>query len=190
MKKTNKLFVIVHSESSYNKRGIFTGSFDAKLTPEGHEAAEKLSQLLKEERIDIAYTSPLSRAKQTLEHILAHHPETVVFEEKLIMERDYGVLAGKSKQKYKEEHPDLYPIYHRSYDIAPPGGESIKEVEARVLPFVKDVIKRIKKDHINVLIMSHSNAIRPILRYFNNLSIEEMMNLEHLRDKVYTFEIK
>jgi len=187
--RKRKLFVITHCESCYNKKGIFTGLIDSILTADGHKHAEELAEKLENERIDIFYTSPLKRSEQTLKHIIKYHPKAKVVVDKRIIERDYGKLSGKSKDKYRKEHPKLYPIYHRSYDVAPPGGESMQQVERRIKPFIEEVLKIMRKNEANVLIVCHSNAIRPIRKYFENLTNEQMMNLEHLRHKVFEYEI-
>jgi len=189
MKKSVKLFVITHCESCYNKRGVFTGRVDSVLTPDGHRHAKRLAEKLKDGKIDIVYVSPLTRAKQTLKHILKYHPKVKVIIDKRITERDYGDLSKKSKAKYERENPDLFPIYHRSYNIPPPGGESIKQVESRVRPFVEDILGVMKKKRANVLVISHSNTIRPIRRYFEKLTIDDMMKLEHQRHKVFEYEV-
>jgi 2,3-bisphosphoglycerate-dependent phosphoglycerate mutase len=180
---------LTHCESCYNRLGIFTGRIDSKLTIKGHEHAKRLAEELKNKKIDIAYVSPLTRARQTLKYILKYHPETKVIIDKRIIERDYGELARKSKKKFERENPTLYPIYHRSYDVCPPGGESIKQVEGRVIPFVKEVAELIKKKRINVLVVAHSNSIRPIRRYFEGLSKDEMMNIDNNKDKIFTYKI-
>lgn len=189
MKKTLSLYVITHCESCYNKSGIFTGRVDSVLTPNGHEHAKRLADKLKNERIDVVYVSPLTRAKQTLKYILKYHPEAKVFVDRRIMERDYGKLSKKSKAKYKRENPDLFPIYHRSYDVPPPGGESIKQVEGRVSPFIKDILEVMKKKRVNVLVVSHSNTIRPIRKYFKKLTNKQMMELEYQRHKIFEYKV-
>ena len=188
-KKKLHLFVITHCESCYNKRGIFTGRIDSKLTPKGYRFTKKIAERLKNEKIDVAYSSSLSRSKQTLKYIMKYHPKTKVVIDDRIIERDYGELSRKSKKKYEKEHPDLYPIYHRSYEIPPPGGESIKQVEKRVLPFIRDVIKLMKEKKINVLVVTHGNSIRPIRRYFEHLTPEEMMKLENYRHKIFRYKV-
>jgi 2,3-bisphosphoglycerate-dependent phosphoglycerate mutase len=184
------LYVVTHCQSCYNKEKIFTGLINSVLTKEGHIHAKRLAKKLKDKQIDIAYASSLTRAKQTLKHILKYHPETKVFVNDRIIERDYGKLSRKSKEKYKKEHPKLYPIYHRSYDTPPPGGESIKQVENRVLDFIEELLYKMKKEEVNVLIVAHGNSIRPIRRYFENLTVDEMMKLENLRHKVFTYKIR
>lgn len=186
---SGRLYVLTHCESCYNRRGIFTGRIDSKLTAAGHKHAERLAGELKNKAIDIAFISPLSRTKETLVHIRKYHPQMKVVVDKRLIERDYGDLSRKSKVKYKTEHPDLFPIYHRSYDVPPPGGESMREVEKRVLAFIKDVVSLIKKEGVNVLIVAHGNSIRPIRKYFERLSSDQMMALENLRHRVFTYGV-
>jgi 2,3-bisphosphoglycerate-dependent phosphoglycerate mutase len=183
------LYVVTHCESCYNRKGIFTGRVDSVLTKKGHDHAHILAKRLKSKKIDVAYTSPLTRARQTLKHILKYHPETKVIVDERIIERDYGKLSRKSKEKYEKQHPKLYPIYHRSYDVAPPGGESMKKVEKRVIGFVKEVIKSMEENDNNVLIIAHGNSIRPIIKYFEKLTSKEMMELENLKHKIFQYEI-
>lgn len=191
MKNTKNLnfYVLIHTESFYNEKRLFSGRIDSVLTKKGHEQAKLLAEKLANKEINLAYTSPLKRTKQTLKHILMYHPEAKVIVDKRIIERDYGELSRKSKVKYKRENPDLYPIYHRSYSTPPPGGESMREVEKRVLSFIKEVISNMKKDNINVLVVAHSNSIRPIIRYFEKLSENEMMNLENYRLKIFSYKV-
>jgi len=186
----SNLYVITHCESCYNKRGIFTGRIDSVLTKEGHIHARLLAKKLEKIQIDLAYTSPLKRARQTLKHILKYHPDTKVIVDKRIIERDYGDLSGKSKEKYKKENPELYPVYHRSYKTSPPGGESMIEVEKRVLSFIEAVIEKMKRENINVLIVAHSNSVRPIIRYFESLTPEQMMKMEDTRHRIFRYEIR
>jgi 2,3-bisphosphoglycerate-dependent phosphoglycerate mutase len=185
-----KIYILTHCETCFNSRGIFTGRLDSVLTARGHEHADYMAKLLKDVTIGIAYRSSLIRTKETLDHILKDHPETHVIVDDRIIERDYGELSGKSKKKYEAEHPDLYPVYHRSYLVAPPGGESMKDVEKRVLPFIEDVIALVKRKKINVLIVAHGNSVRPLVRYFQHLTPEEMMRLENIRHKLFEYQIE
>lgn len=192
MKENNELnlYVLIHTESYYNAKRLFSGHINSRLTEKGHKQAQELAQKLADKKIDIAYISPLKRTRQTLKHILKYHPKTKIIVDERIIERDYGNLSRKSKVKYRKEHPDLYPTYHRSYDTPPPDGENIKDVEKRVLSFIKDVVDKMKKEKINVLIVAHSNSIRPIVRYFENLTIDEMMQLENYQLKIFNYKIK
>lgn len=184
-----KLFVLTHCESCYNRRGLFTGRVNSVLTPTGHAHARALGLRLKDEVIEVAYTSSLTRAKQTLRHILRHHPEAEIRVDDRIIERDYGQLSRKSKARYALEQPELFPLYHRAYDVAPPGGESIKQVEKRVLEFMADVLAEMAEEKAQVLVVCHGNSIRPIRRYFEKLSVKEMMQLEHQRHRIFTYTL-
>ena len=185
----NKLYILLHCESCYNKLGLFCGRANVELTKLGHEHAKELAKQLKKKQIDIAYISPLRRSKETLQHFLPSHPETKVKVDWRITERDYGDLTHLVKKEYAKENPKLYPIYHRSYDVCPPNGESIKEVEERVIPFLKEIINIIKKENKNILIITHANAVRPMRKYLEDLSIDEMMALENQRDVIFDYSV-
>ncbi len=192
MKKRGKgltLYVVAHTESFYNRRRIFTGWMDSKLTPLGHRNAEMLAKKLKEKKFDVAFVSTQTRAKQTMRHILKYHKGVRVVVDKRLRERRYGRLEGKSKEKFAREHPDLWPVYHRSYDVPPPGGESLKQVEARVLPFLREAIALMKKERTNALIVAHGNSLRPMRRHFDKLTPAQMMALEGQYNKVFSFRV-
>ena len=100
-------------------------------------------------------------------------------------------LEGRSKQEFIEKVGEAeLKIIRRSYKIAPPGGESIKDVEKRVKPFIKDLIKKMKKEKVNVAISAHGNSMRPFRKYFEKLSIKEMMELENPWDDYFEYVIK
>lgn len=184
-----KIYAVLHCESCYNRDGIFTGRVDSVLTESGHIHAQVLAQKLAQVEFTTAYRSSLTRSKQTLDHILVYHPDTTLVVDDRLIERDYGKLSHLKKKKFQKEHPDLYPIYHRAYDVAPPGGESIKQVEKRVYSFIADLLKQMKESGKNTLIVGHSNAMRPFRQFFEQLTIEEMMKLENKRDEIFTYEI-
>ncbi len=184
-----KIYTVLHCESCYNRDGIFTGRVDSLLTDTGHAHADELAEQLRNSSLSTAYSSSLTRTKQTLEHILKFHPETTVVIDDRIIERDYGELAGVKKDTYEHKHPTLFSIYHRSYDVPPPGGESIQQVEKRVLLFIHDLLLDMKKNIGNSFIVCHANSIRPFRRFFENLSIEQMMHLENQRDQIFTYAI-
>lgn len=101
------------------------------------------------------------------------------------------VLHGKERQKFIEAMGEAeLQIVRRSYEVAPPHGESVKIVEQRVLPFVKDLIKMVKQNKVNVAISAHGNSMRPFRRYFEKLSIEEMMHLENPWDDYFHYAIE
>lgn len=189
-KETRKIYLVRHGESFFNRSKRFTGWIDSRLTLKGKRQARKVAKSLKEAEFDIAYTTTLSRAEETLKYVLKYHPKTEVIVDDRVIERNYGDLSGKFHASYVKKHPKLFWVYRRSYDVPPPGGESIKQVEERVMLFVKEVIEKVKKEKINVLIVSHGNSMRPMRRYFEKLSVKEMMKLENAWDKAYIYEIE
>lgn len=183
------LYILTHCESCFNEQHIFCGRLNSRLTPNGINHAKEMAIHLKDKQIDLAIHTSLDRTKETLGFILKYHPHCQVELDDRMIERDYGDLAGLNKDDYAKEHPDLYPVYHRSFNTAPPHGESMQEVENRVLPFLHELIGRIKRDKINVLLVCHGNSIRPMIRYFENLTTKEMMALEHIRHQIYHYKI-
>jgi len=191
-RETPTIYLFRHAQTYYNKNKYFTGWKDSKLTDFGKKQAERLAEKLKDKKIDIAITSSLSRSKDTMKEVLKYHPECKkIFVDDRIIERSYGKLEGKSHKVFEREHSaeELKKI-RRSYDYPPPGGESIKMVEKKVLSFLKDLISYMKKNKVNVAISAHGNSMRPIRRYFENLTIEQMMSLENPWDDYFEYKIK
>ena len=185
-----KIYAFRHSESVHNKKGVFSGRSDVELTTSGRKKAQQIARKLKNKKIDLAFTSPLSRTKECLDYILKYHPETKVVVDKRLLERDYGKLTGKNKKEYARKYPKLFPIYHRSYDVSPPGGESMKQVDKRVNLFLKDMLNTIKEENIKVVIIAaHGNSIRPIRKYFEGLNNKEMMEIETDKGSVLEYYI-
>ncbi len=184
-----KLFVFRHGQTFDNKENIFSGFRQTDLTPEGIEEAKGVGEQLKNEKVTKAYQSDLIRSKHTLELVLnGWHEKVEIITDVRIKERDYGDLTGKSKTEVEKQNPEQYKLWHRSYDVPPPNGESIKMVEDRVLSFLNDVLPTLKSDEA-VFISAHGNSIRPIRRFFEHISIDEMCSFEHTPGKVYSYEI-
>lgn len=183
------LYVLAHTETHDNAGRIFSGWRDSTLTELGHQQADAHAKKLKKSHLDLAFVSPLKRTRQTLKHILKYHPGAKIYTDKRLIERHYGRLEGKSKPKYKLEHPDLYPIYHRSYETPPPGGESMQSVEKRVLGFLREVLAMMKKQKVNALVIGHNNSIRPIRRFFEKLTAKQMMTTDN-RHKIFHYKIR
>jgi 2,3-bisphosphoglycerate-dependent phosphoglycerate mutase len=214
-----KIYLFRHGLTHYNKHSWFTGQIDSKMTLGGIKNAKKVARMLKNKKIDVAYHSHLSRSKNTLKEVLKYHPECEeIIEDDRMIERSYGklqkhshkefmqdvervVVNGIEKKYGKMKRPvrskfgeliakDIYEIYHRSYDIPPPGGESIKDVEKRVSLFIKDLIKKMKKEKINVAISAHGNSMRPFRAYFEKLSRNQMMELENPWDDYFVYSVE
>ncbi len=185
------IYLFRHGESFYNRDKEFTGWKDSRLTSYGLKNAKVLARKLKGKKIDVAYQTRLSRSKNTLKEVLKYHPECseIIIDDRMI-ERSYGKLQGfKHKTVIEKYGQKQFDIWHRSYSVAPPGGESIKDVEKRVKPFIKDLIKKVRKEKINVAICAHGNSMRPFRRYFEKLTVKEMISLENPWDDYFEYKI-
>lgn len=182
MKQTN-LVLVRHGQSEWNKKNLFTGWKDPNLTDLGIEEAMKAGNLLKERGLafDIMFTSDLFRAQETgriiLEQMNLGHIE--VIKDQSLNERNYGDLAGLNKDearvKWGEEQVH---IWRRSYDIPPPGGESLKNTAERVLPyFNSEILPKIKESQ-NILVAAHGNSLRALVMELEKISSDEIVKLE------------
>ena len=179
-----RLLVLVrHGESEWNLKNLFTGWRDVGLTERGVQEARKAGRRLKEEgfSFDVAYTSALKRAHQTLDLIrdeLGDHDGLPVHHDQALNERDYGDLVGLNKDDARARWgEEQVPIWRRSYDIAPPGGESLKDTGARVLPYylmhILPEVMRGKK----VLVAAHGNSLRALVMVLDRLTRKEVTEL-------------
>ena len=182
MKQSN-LVLVRHGQSEWNKKNLFTGWKDPNLTDLGIEEAKKAGNLLKERGLafDIMFTSDLFRAQETgriiLEQMNLGHIE--VIKDQSLNERNYGDLAGLNKDearvKWGEEQVH---IWRRSYDIPPPGGESLKNTAERVLPyFNSEILPKIKESQ-NILVAAHGNSLRALVMELEKISSDEIVKLE------------
>ncbi len=180
----NMLLVLVrHGQSDWNLKNLFTGWKDPGLTEQGIAEAKAAGEKLKQDgyRFDVAFTSDLKRAQDTLDIMLDKLGQTdlPVIKNKALNERDYGELTGLNKddarQRWGEEQVH---IWRRSFDIAPPGGESLKDTAARVLPyFKKEILPRVLKGE-RALVSAHGNSLRALIMALENLSGEEIVRRE------------
>ncbi len=184
-----RIFLFRHAQTTDNLNKIFSGKRDPDLTPSGIEEAKEIRDKLKNEKVTKAYTATNKRCKKTLEIVLEPHEGTeLVVADPRLRERDYGDLTGKSKEKTASLYPKEYPKWHRGYDTPPPGGESLKQVEERVLEFLKEIIANIWQ-HDVIFICASGNSLRPIRRYFEKMTPVQMSSFEHERGKIYTYEV-
>ena len=191
-KKLCKIYIFRHGKTVFNEKKIFTGWKDSRLTKNGVLEAKKVGKKLKNKEIDIAFCTRLSRSKDTLREVLKYHKECfLTIQDDRMIERSYGRLEGLTHKHIIEKYGiKMFNDYHRSYNIRPPKGESIKDVEKRVLSFIKDLLKFIKKNGVNVAISAHGNSMRPFRRYFEKLSIKKMIKLENPWDDYFEYEVK
>ncbi|MFA5173990.1 MAG: histidine phosphatase family protein [Candidatus Pacearchaeota archaeon] len=186
------IYLFRHGVTIDNADGIFSGWRNVKLNKKGKRDAQIVALRLKDKKIDIAFESSLARSKETLKEVLKFHPECKkVIEDNRIIERKYGKLQGKTHLSVVQKFgPEKYDEWHRSYTIRPPQGESFKDVEKRVDSFIKDLIKLIKKEKINVAISAHNNSMRPFRKYFEKMSIKQMCSLYNDYETVYHYTIE
>ena len=173
------IYVFRHGETEDNLNRVFSGWRQSPLTERGIAQAEELAEKMKDLRIDVAMHSPLIRSRDTLMVVLKHHPNAKVEEDWRIIERNYGKLMGMSKSLMMERDPERTALYRRGYDYPPPGGESLKMVEDRVFPFCREIEERAREYGISIAVSAHGNSMRAIRRYFEGLSLEEMLTLEN-----------
>lgn len=186
-----KIYLFRHGKTYYNTSRRFTGWKNSTLTRTGIDHAQIIAEKLKEKTFGIAFKSRLSRSSDTLRMVLKYHPECqdVRIDDRII-ERSYGTLEGKYHRTIiKRYGKKQFDIWHRSYDTPPPGGESIKMVEQRVLRFIADLIPLMQKKNVNVAISAHGNSMRPFRRYFEGLTIQQMMRLEIPYDQYYEYRV-
>jgi 2,3-bisphosphoglycerate-dependent phosphoglycerate mutase len=166
---TDRLLVLVrHGQSDWNLKNLFTGWRDVDLTEKGVAEAREAGHKLKAQGIkfDVAFTSALKRAQRTLDLMLTELGQTTIpiFKNQALNERDYGDLVGLNKddarKKWGEEQVH---IWRRSYDVAPPGGESLRDTLARTLPYyVTDILPRVLRGE-RVLVAAHGNSLRALV---------------------------
>ena len=186
------IYLFRHGETYFNRSKRFTGRINSRLSPKGIEQANLIAEKLKEKKFQIAFKTSLSRSIDNLEIVLRYHPEckSVIVDDRMI-ERSYGVFERKlHKTIIKKYGEKQFDIWHRSYNVPPPGGESIKTVEKRVLSFVKNLLIMMKTKKTNVAISAHNNSMRPFRKYFENLTIKQMMVLENPYDKYFDYTIE
>ncbi len=176
-----KLVIVRHGQSIWNKENRFTGWVDVDLTEQGVQEAERAAELLKGYQFDEAFTSELIRANRTLDIILERigQKDIPVTKDERLNERMYGELQGKNKDEMREEYgEEQVHIWRRSYDVAPPGGESLKDTADRVLPyFEKSIVPKLKKGE-NIIIAAHGNSLRALIMKLENLDPKEITQVE------------
>jgi len=176
------LVLVRHGQSEWNLKNLFTGWKDPGLTELGIKEAEDGAKALKDYGItfDIAFTSVLSRAQKTCEIILdiVGQPDLETIRDQALNERDYGDLSGLNKddarKKWGEEQVH---VWRRSYDVPPPGGESLKDTGARVWPYyMTDILPRVLSGQ-RVLVAAHGNSLRALVMVLDKLTREEVVAL-------------
>lgn len=204
---TSKLILMRHGQSVWNKKNLFTGWVDVPLSEQGVAEAVEGGKKIANIPIDVIFTSSLIRAQMTafmamLSHtsgktpILIHHEKKLkswgtnygeqsakqtipVFYSWHLNERMYGKLQGSNKDEMRNKFgKEQVHIWRRSYDVAPPEGESLKMTAKRTLPYFKEEIIPYLKEGKNVFISAHGNSLRALIMFLENLTKEEVVKLE------------
>jgi len=173
-----KLILIRHGQSQWNLENRFTGWKDIDLTDTGEIEAHRAAREIKDERIDIAFTSALLRAQHTLDIIRKDCSwETLpVIAAPALNERAYGDLEGFNKTETARKFGEEQVLqWRRSYDVAPPGGESLKDTYHRVVPYFRSHILPELLKGKNVLVVAHGNSLRALIKYLEKLTPAEIL---------------
>ena len=176
------LILIRHGQSEWNALNQFTGWKDPDLTATGIQEAHNAGKIINslEINFDLVFTSALIRAQNTAEIILKEISQPLpTIKDQALNERNYGDLAGLNKDDARKRWGDeQVHIWRRSYDIPPPGGESLKDTGERVLPFfMKEILQHVCEGK-NVLVAAHGNSLRSLIKFLDNISNEDIIKLE------------
>ena len=189
----SKLVLVRHGQSEWNAKNLFTGWKDPKLTDLGIQEARKAGDLLENRNLkfDLMFTSDLFRAQETGRLILEqmNHADIEVIKDQSLNERNYGDLAGLNKDEAREKWgEEQVHIWRRSFDIPPPGGESLKNTAERVLPYFELEIMPKVKEGLNILVAAHGNSLRALVMELEKISSEEIVQLEIATGDPLTYE--
>ena len=185
-----KLVCIRHGQSLWNKENKFTGWVDIDLSEQGKEEAKKAAELLKEYKFDMVFTSVLKRAINTASIILEYNSsKPTVVRDKALNERHYGDLQGLNKAEIGEKvGAEQLHIWRRSYDVAPPEGESLKDTQDRVIPYFESEILPMIKSGKEVLISAHGNSLRALAMHLENISKDDISDINIPTGQPYVYE--
>ena len=189
----SKLVLVRHGQSEWNAKNLFTGWKDPKLTDLGIQEAIKAGELLKTRNVkfDLMFTSDLFRAQETGRLILEqiNQKDIEIIQDQSLNERNYGDLAGLNKDEAREKWgEEQVHIWRRSFDVPPPGGESLKNTAERVLPyFEREIMPKVEKG-LNILVAAHGNSLRSLVMHLENISSEEIVKLEIATGDPLTYE--
>lgn len=169
------LVLVRHGQSVWNLENRFTGNTDVDLTSQGREEARLTGEKLKKREMafEAAFTSVLKRAVETLDIILKiiDQPNIKIYKNAALNERSYGKLQGLNKAEMAEKYgANQVQLWRRSFDEVPPGGESLRQTQERVLPYYYEHIEPLLRQQKNVLVVAHGNSLRALMMHLENIS--------------------
>lgn len=185
------LALVRHGQSEYNVKNLWTGLTDIGLTEQGAKEAESAGEHLRDIHFDIAFTSNLTRARDTWAIIKSqlHEGEIKTISNAALNERNYGDLTGKNKWDIKKEFgEEQFMKWRRSWDTPPPHGESLKDVYDREIPYYKETILPHLAQGQNVIIVAHGNSLRALVKYLEDIPDDEISRLEIPTGEIYLYE--
>jgi 2,3-bisphosphoglycerate-dependent phosphoglycerate mutase len=184
-----KIFIFRHGQTTDNLAHIFSGFRQADLTQNGIEEAKQIGEKLKNEPVTKAYQSDLIRSQHTLQLALeGYHQNVPIITDPRIKERDYGDLSGLNKDEVEKQNPEQFKLWHRSYNVPPPNGESIQMVEVRVMAFLNDILPTLKPNDV-VFISASANSIRPMRKFFEHMTNEQICSYEYTPGQIFEYQI-
>ena len=175
-----RLVLLRHGESQWNLENRFTGWVDVPLSAKGVEEAKQAGEKLRGFTFDRAFSSVLARANETLRIVLEVLGQTSIpiEKDKALNERMYGDLQGLNKAETAKKYGDAQvKIWRRSYDVKPPGGESLKDTAERALPYYEKMVKPHLVKGETIIIAAHGNSLRALVMELDQLSKEEVLEL-------------
>ena len=187
-----KIYLFRHGQTNYNKKKIFTGWKDSKLTSLGIKQAQVVGKKLKGKKFQVAFYTRLSRSKDTLKEVLKGHSECIrLIEDDRMIERSYGDLSGMTHKKYIEKvGQKKFDMIHRGYDTPPPNGESYAMVEKRVKEFIKYLKDFMGQEKVNVAISAHGNSIRLFRKIMEGVSKKEIAKWDIPYEDYFEYDVE
>ena len=186
------LILVRHGNSAWNKLGLWTGKTDVDLTAEGRDEARKAGELIRDITIGRAYVSSLCRTHQTLDALREGYGKAIPEPTKdhALDERDYGSYTGKNKWEVKEEiGEEEFTKLRRNFDHPVPEGETLKDVYLRVVPYYEQVIRPELMAGENVIVVSHGNTLRALVKYLEHIPDDRISEVEIATGEVLCYQI-
>jgi 2,3-bisphosphoglycerate-dependent phosphoglycerate mutase len=187
------LVLVRHGQSKWNALGLWTGQTEVDLSEQGVEEAKAAGKALKDHEFHMAFVSNHKRAQDTLTEILSELDQAgiQVTKSAALNERDYGDLTGKNKWQVRDEHgEEKFMLWRRSWDYPVPGGETLKDVYDRAVPFYKDHILPQLQSGKNVIVSAHGNTLRALVKYLEDIPTGDIPALEIATGEVYIYDIE